>query len=238
MSIVLSLKKVLIVDDEINILELLEFNLKKSGFEVLKAENGIRAIDICNKSRPDIVILDLMLPDLDGIEVCKKLRLNKETQYIPIIMLTAKSDEIDKIIGLEMGADDYVTKPFSVRELTARIKTVLRRSDKSHEQQLNDANKITIKDISIDVEKFEAYKDEERLELTLKEFQLLELLIRNCGKVLKRDYLLEAIWGYQYMGETRTVDVHIRNLRKKLNDDDKEPKYIETIRGIGYKFIR
>lgn len=233
----MSFKKVLIVDDEINILELLDFNLKKSGFEVLRAEDGISAIEICKSNKPDIMILDLMLPDLDGVEVCKNIRLNKETRHIPIIMLTAKSDEIDKIIGLEIGADDYVTKPFSVRELIARIKTVLRRIDKSNEEQEDNSSKITIKDIAVDVEKFEAYKAEEKLELTLKEFQLLELLIRNRGKVMKREYLLEVIWGYQYMGETRTVDVHIRNLRKKLNDNDKEPKYIETIRGIGYKFI-
>jgi two-component system alkaline phosphatase synthesis response regulator PhoP len=231
------LKKVLIVDDEAHILELLEFNLKKNGYEVVKAENGLMAIDLAKESKPDIILLDLMLPDLDGIEVCRRLKRERDTSAIPIIMLTAKSDEIDKIIGLEMGADDYVTKPFSVRELIARIKTVSRRVDKSLNND-DSRDRISIKDVTVDVEKFEAYKEDKKVDLTLKEFQLLELLIRNAGKVLKRDYLLEVIWGYQYMGETRTVDVHIRNLRKKLDDSDKEPKYIETIRGIGYKFIK
>ncbi len=227
----------LIVDDEVNILELLDFNLKKSGYEVLRAENGVAAIETANTKKPDIIILDLMLPDLDGIEVCKRIRTNKETAEIPIIMLTAKSDEFDKVIGLEMGADDYVTKPFSVRELLARIKTIFRRSAAREEKQ-DDTSKLVIKDLSIDDERFEAYVNDEKLELTLKEFQLLEMLARNVGRVLKREYLLEEIWGYQYMGETRTVDVHIRNLRKKLGDNEKEPKYIETIRGIGYKFLK
>ena len=231
------MKKVLIVDDEAHILELLEFNLKKNGYDVVKAENGLMAIDLAKESKPDIILLDLMLPDLDGIEVCRRLKRERDTSAIPIIMLTAKSDEIDKIIGLEMGADDYVTKPFSVRELIARIKTVSRRVDKSFNND-DSRDRISIKDVTVDVEKFEAYKEDKKVDLTLKEFQLLELLIRNAGKVLKRDYLLEVIWGYQYMGETRTVDVHIRNLRKKLDDSDKEPKYIETIRGIGYKFIK
>lgn len=173
-----------------------------------------------------------MLPEIDGFEVCKKIKRDDELANIPIIMLTAKGEEFDKILGLELGADDYITKPFSVRELIARIKAVLRRNNKEEKQQ----NIINIDNLTIDLERHEVLKEGKKVELTLKEFELLKLLVMNKGKVMTRDFLLDRIWGYEYYGETRTVDVHVRHLRQKIEEDDKNPKYIETVRGIGYKF--
>ncbi len=224
--------KVLIIDDEEHIVELIKYNLESNGFETRFAYNGMEGIKIAVAEKPSLIILDLMLPMMDGIEVCKNLRVNEVTWNIPIIMLTAKSEEIDKIIGLELGADDYITKPFSVRELIARIKAVLRRS-------LMDAEEASIfkfSDVVIDYDKHLVLKGNEKVDLTLKEYELLDTLVRNKGRVLKRDVLLDKIWGYEYVGETRTVDVHIRHLRQKLEDDDKNPIYIETVRGIGYRF--
>lgn len=227
--------KILVVDDENHIVELIKFNLEANGYEVISAFNGKEAIEKVSDEKPDLVILDLMLPKIDGIEVCRKVKGNNDTSDISIIMLTAKSDETDKIVGLEIGADDYMTKPFSVKELMARVKAVLRRnnfSDKVNEP-LNNA--IKIGDIVIDDEKHEVIKSDKKLELTLKEFELLKVLAINRGKVLSRNILLDEVWGYDYFGDTRTVDVHIRHIRKKIEDDDKNPEYIETIRGIGYK---
>ncbi len=225
-------EKILIVDDEEHIVELLKFNLENSGFKVVSAYNGIDALNIVRSEQPKLILLDLMLPGLDGYDVCKEIRRDSTIANIPIIMTTAKSEELDKILGLELGADDYITKPFSMRELVARVKAVLRRTvnTTSFEKVFNIGN------IKVDFLKHEVLKNGEKVDLTLKEFELLETLIKNKGKVLTRDTLLDRIWGYEYIGETRTVDVHIRHLRKKIEDDDKNPRYIETIRGIGYRF--
>ncbi len=225
--------KILVIDDEQHIIELLRYNLETNGYEVVEAKDGLEGIEKAKKEMPDLILLDLMLPVIDGIEVCRKLRIGDETKSIPIIMLTAKSEEMDKIIGLEMGADDYVTKPFSVRELLARIKAVMRRNKEVKEDSPKEV--IYIGEIKIDEEKHEVTKRSEPLDLTLKEFQLLGILAKNRGKVLTRNFLLDEIWGYDYFGEIRTVDVHIRHLRKKIEDDDRNPEYIETIRGVGYK---
>ena len=225
-------EKILIVDDEQNIVELIKFNLESSGYNVLCAYNGQDAVDIAKKEQPSLILLDLMLPVKDGLEVCKEIRRDILISNTPIIMLTAKCEELDKILGLELGADDYITKPFTVRELIARVKAILRRTQYSN----NNHNSFTIQNLSIDFSKHEVKKDGAIVDLTLKEFELLEHLVKNRGKVLTRDVLLDKIWGYEYIGETRTVDVHIRHLRKKIEDDDSKPKLIETIRGIGYRF--
>ena len=225
-------EKILIVDDEQNIVELIKFNLESSGYKVSCAYNGQDAVDIAKKEQPSLILLDLMLPVKDGFEVCKEVRRDPLISNTPIIMLTAKCEELDKILGLELGADDYITKPFSVRELIARVKAILRRTQYSN----NNHNSFTIQNLSIDFLKHEVKKDGAIVDLTLKEFELLEHLVKNRGKVLTRDVLLDKIWGYEYIGETRTVDVHIRHLRKKIEDDDSKPKLIETIRGIGYRF--
>lgn len=224
-------EKILIVDDEEHIRELISFNLNNNGYETITADNGNAAIKIIDDESIKLVILDLMLPGMDGYEVCKKIRYNSKTSDIPIIMLTAKSEEIDKILGLELGADDYMTKPFSIRELLARVKALLRRTTVQTVTQ-----KYSFGNVVIDFEKHKATKDGKVIELTLKEFELLVILIKNKGRVMTRDFLLDKIWGYEYIGETRTVDVHIRHLRQKIEDDDSSPEYIETIRGIGYRF--
>ena len=225
-------EKILIVDDEQNIVELIKFNLESSGYNVLCAYNGQDAVDIANKEQPSLILLDLMLPVKDGLEVCKEIRRDILISNTPIMMRTDKCEELDTILGLELGADDYITKPFSVRELIARVKAILRRTQYSN----NNHNSFTIQNLSIDFSKHEVKKAGAIVDLTLKEFELLEHLVKNRGKVLTRDVLLDKIWGYEYIGETRTVDVHIRHLRKKIEDDDSKPKLIETIRGIGYRF--
>lgn len=226
-------EKILIVDDEEHIIELLKFNLANAGYKVISANNGINALEIAKEEKPTLILLDLMLPGLDGFEVCKEVKKNKDTQNTSIIMLTAKGEEIDKILGLELGADDYITKPFSVRELLARVKAVLRRTHPSREIQNNSYESQGLK---IDFERHEVFINDKKIELTLKEFDLLKILIKNRGKILQRETLLDKIWGYEYIGETRTVDVHIRYLRRKIEEDDKNPKFIETIRGVGYRF--
>ena len=226
--------KILVVDDEDHIVELIKFNLESSGYEVILAFNGEDAIEKVLEEKPDLIILDLMLPKIDGVEVCKIVKQNEATSNISIIMLTAKSDESDKIVGLETGADDYMTKPFSVKELIARVNAVLRRNS-YYKLEKNAENTIKIGDIVIDDEKHEVMKANEKVELTLKEFELLRILAVHKGKVLSRNKLLDEVWGYEYFGDTRTVDVHIRHIRKKIEDDDNVFKYIETIRGIGYK---
>ena len=224
-------EKILVVDDEENIQELLKFNLENNGYKVLCADNGIDALKIAREEIPHLILLDLMLPKMDGYDVCKEIRKDNSISNMPIIMLTAKGEELDKILGLELGADDYLTKPFSVRELIARVKAILRRTKIQHSDKI-----FSFGDIIIDFLKHEVTKDNERVELTLKEFELLEILIRNRGRVMTRDFLLDKIWGYEYVGETRTVDVHIRHLRQKIEEDDKNPKFVETVRGIGYRF--
>lgn len=227
----MSEKKILVVDDEEHIQELIKFNLEKNSYQVITADNGKEAFEIAKEQQPDLVLLDLMIPGMDGLEVCKAIRREAAISNMPIIMITARGEELDKILGLELGADDYITKPFSVRELLARVKAILRRTTVKYEE-----NDYKFGDIAIDFRKHEIKKDGEKIELTLKEFELLEILIKNKGRVMTRDFLLDKIWGYEYVGETRTVDVHVRHLRQKIESDDKNPIYIQTIRGIGYKF--
>lgn len=222
---------VLIVDDEEHIRELIKFNLEKEGYDVICANNGKEALEITANKYPSLILLDLMLPEMDGYEVCSRIRDNQDTCNIPIIMITAKCEELDKVKGLDIGADDYITKPFSVKELLARVKAVLRRVCSNIVY-----DGIKFGDVIINFANHQVVKNNNKVDFTLKEFELLEVLIKNAGKVLTRDFLLEKIWGYEYIGETRTVDVHIRHLRKKIEQDDKNPKYIETIRGVGYRF--
>ncbi len=221
---------VLCIDDEQNILDLLTFNLNAAGFDTATATDGASGLASAANSGPSLILLDLMLPDMEGTEVCKKLKASSLTASIPIIMLTAKDSEVDKILGLELGADDYITKPFSVKELIARIKALLRRAA----PPANDGS-VKIGPLTIDSANYEAFRNGEKLHLTLKEFELLKLLAQNPGKVLTRDFLLDRIWGYEFYGETRTVDVHIRHIRQKLGED---AYLVETIRGVGYKMIR
>jgi len=225
-------KKILVVDDEANIRELVRFNLEKEGFTVIEAVDGVTAISTVRAEKPDLVVLDLMLPAIDGLEVCRVLKKDVATSGIPVIMLTAKAEEIDKILGLEMGADDYLTKPFSPRELLARIKAVLRRVNREPGAE----GELTIGNLRINFARYGATLSGERVELTHKEFELLKLFVTNTGKVLTRDYLLEKIWGYEYFGDTRTVDVHVRHLRSKLEKDPYLAEAIETVRGVGYRF--
>ena len=223
--------KILVVDDEQSIRELLEFNLKKNGYETLTAADGREASQKAEGT--DLILLDLMLPEIDGIEVCRRLKTAARTADIPIIMLTAKAEEVDRIIGLEMGADDYVAKPFSMRELMARIKAVLRRSSSSDR---NNSNVLVIGRLKIDFASYQVWLADASVPLTPKEFDLLKLLVTNQGRAFSRDELLERVWGYEYYGDTRTVDVHIRHLRSKLAADEALSNAIETVRGVGYLF--
>ncbi len=221
------------VDDEEPIQELLRFNLEKEGYAVCVAKDGQEALKHVENDQPDLLVLDLMLPGMDGLEVCRKLRSNQKFQQIPIIMLTAKGEEIDKVLGLELGADDYMTKPFSPRELLARIKARLRRLNSQEEV---DAKIIIRGELRVDVTGFRVHVRGEETELTPKEFELLRVLVAHPGRVYSREELLERIWGYEYDGDTRTVDVHVRHLRLKVERDPSNPEYIETLRGIGYRF--
>ncbi len=227
---------ILVVDDEKHIVELVKFNLEKDGYQVLVAQDGLEAYNTAKKEKPDLIILDVMLPEMDGFEVCRIIQKDREIGEIPIIILTAKSEEIDKILGLEIGADDYITKPFSPRELLARVKARLRRAYKKQYSSETADGPISINGLVIDPERFEVFLDGTRLDLTPKEFELLRVLAKSRGRVLTREFLLENVWGYEYIGDSRTVDVHIRHLRQKLEFDPAKPKYIETVRGIGYKF--
>ena len=224
-------EKILIVEDEKDIVKMLEYNLKKEGFRIVSCHDGEDALDLASREGPDLILLDLMLPRVDGIEVCKELKKESKTSLIPIIMLTAKSQESDKVLGLELGADDYVTKPFSPRELIARIKAVLRRM--KEKDKLPETLKIG--DITIDFSKIQVTVKAKPVELTAKEFELLKTLIGAKGRMLSRDYLLDNIWGYDHAMDiqTRTVDVHIRTLRKKLKS---EAKRIITVKNYGYRF--
>lgn len=226
--------RVLVVDDEDNIRELIVFNLKQQGFETVEAIDGIEAIRKVEEQKPDLILLDLMLPKMDGLEVCQKLCYSEKYSSIPIIMLTARSEEIDKVLGLEMGADDYVTKPFSPRELMARVKAIFRRMNQIQTVEQRDGLKIG--NLRIDPSRYLVTFYDVELGLTPKEFELIYSLAMTPGKVLTRDVLLEKIWGYEYMGDTRTVDVHIRRLRKKMEDINSDIDYIETVRGVGYRF--
>lgn len=224
--------KILIVEDEIHIVELIKFNLEENGYEVVFATNGEEGLNKAFQELPDLILLDLMLPIIDGIDVANRIKNSKSLRDTPIIMLTAKSSETDKIVGLEIGADDYITKPFSVRELLARVKVILRRYNKTKDLETN--KYFEINGLVIDDEKHEVSREDKVYGLTLKEYDLLRMLAQNRGKVLSRNFLLDEIWGYDYFGETRTVDVHIRHLRSKIEDEE-NGKVIETVRGVGYK---
>jgi two-component system, OmpR family, alkaline phosphatase synthesis response regulator PhoP len=229
-------QKLLVVEDEISISTLLQFNLEQAGFQVVTAMDGKGGLEKAESEIPDLIILDLMLPEMDGLEVCKELRSKKLN--IPILMLTAKDDEFDKVLGLELGADDYMTKPFSPREVVARVKAILRRTTAAataSEQKNEEIEHLRIGEVDIYPENYEAYFKEKALELTPKEFELLVYLARHKGRVLSREQLLSAVWNYDFVGDTRIVDVHISHLREKIETNTRKPIYIKTIRGLGYK---
>ena len=225
------MSKVLIVEDEANIRQLVKYNLEKESYQVLEAEDGLQGLRLAKAEKPDLVLLDLMLPQMDGLEVCRSLKGNQATSALPIIMLTAKSEEIDKVIGLELGADDYMTKPFSPRELVARVKAVLRRSQK----ETSLPGELAVGRLRFNFSRYEVHMGNAKLELTPKEYELLKMLATNLGKVFTREQLLEKVWGYEYFGDTRTVDVHVRHLRAKMAGDPETADALETIRGFGYR---
>lgn len=221
--------KLLVVDDEKPIADILKFTLEKEGYQVVCAYDGDEALLAVQQERPDLILLDVMLPRRDGMEVCRAVR---QSHDMPIIMLTARDSEVDKVLGLELGADDYVTKPFSSRELVARVKAHLRRNQPKTEEQ--DNRLLRIHELEIDLNSYTVGKAGELLELTHREFELLEYLARHQGQVMTREHLLQSVWGYDYFGDVRTVDVTIRRLREKIEDDPSQPRYIITRRGLGY----
>ena len=228
-------KKVLIIEDEKSISDIIKFNLTKEGFEVETSYDGQDGLTKALSVEPNLILLDVMLPLMDGFQVCKKIR---ETSSIPILMLTAKEEEVDKVLGLELGADDYITKPFGMRELIARIKANIRRMDLMANLKDVPSNVQDFGNLAVDLNRYEVRKNGKALELTLREFELLKYLAERENKVFSREQLLEEVWGYEYYGDIRTVDVTVRRLREKLEDDSSDPKYIMTKRGIGYYFRR
>jgi two-component system alkaline phosphatase synthesis response regulator PhoP len=228
------MQRVLVVDDEKSILKLVEYNLTQAGFHVITAETGTAVLDVVQKQKPRLIVLDLMLPGMDGLEVCQQLRRNGITT--PVIMLTARDDEVDRVLGLEMGADDYVTKPFSPRELVARVKAVLRRTGADEKSPTTGIYQFG--NIRVDENKYEVHVNGTPVDLTTREFELLLYLSQHMDHVLSRNQLLENVWGYEFAGDTRIVDVHISHLRDKLESSPKSPQHIKTVRGIGYKLSR
>ena len=226
-------KKILIVDDEKNIVDILRFNLKKEGYDTIEAYDGEQAIELALSQNPDLILLDIMLPKMDGFTVCRKLR---QTIATPILMLTAKEEEVDKVLGLELGADDYITKPFSPRELMARVKANLRRLTPPENPVAEQSHVNKYGDLIIDVDRYEVRRDDEVIELTLREFELVKFLAAQQGTIFSRETLLEKVWGYEYYGDVRTVDVTVRRVREKLEQDPAVPQYIITKRGVGYYF--
>lgn len=231
-------QKILVVDDEQSIVTLLKYNLETAGYIVEVAYDGEEALKKVETEQPELIVLDVMLPKKDGIEVCKTIRSDKN--LVPILMLTAKDNEFDRVLGLELGADDYMTKPFSPREVVARVKAILRRSQFVNEIEKEDVDDedIIIGSIRIRPEFFEVYKEDELLELTPKEFELLLYLIERQGRVITREHMLNSVWNYEFAGDSRIVDVHISHLRDKLEENPKQPKLIKTVRGLGYKLER
>jgi two-component system alkaline phosphatase synthesis response regulator PhoP len=227
-------RKILIVEDEPDIRKLVHYNLTQERFKVLEAEDGEKALKIVRQEKPDLVILDLMLPSLSGLEVCRILRERPETARLPVLMLTAKAGEADRVVGLEMGADDYLTKPFSPRELAARVKAILRRSElPSPTDGIELYEKGSLK---INFSTYETFVRDRAVRLTLKEFELLRFLVQNPNRVLSRDQLLDRVWGSEVFVDPRTVDVHVRRLRKAIEKNDRKPEWVLTVRGVGYKF--
>ena len=231
-------KTILIVDDEKTIVDMLVYNLQKEGYNTLEANDGEEAVKIALNEKPDLVLLDIMLPKMDGLAVCKRIR---QTLNIPILLISAKDEEIDKILGLELGADDYITKPFSVRELMARVKANLRKAELANiateggeNDSKEDSNVITVGDLSLDLNKFEVKVRGEVMDLTLREFEVLKYLANQPGQVVTREVLLEKVWGYEYYGDIRTVDVTVRRIREKIEKDTSNPKILITKRGVGY----
>lgn len=222
--------KILIVEDESSLAEPLSFLLRKEGFETVIAEDGLKAVELFTSQHPDLILLDLMLPGISGTEVCRRIR---GVSMVPIIMLTAKDDEVDKVVGLELGADDYVTKPYSGRELVARIKAVLRRG--ADLALTGEDNVLQVANIKMDVDQHKVWLDGQLMPMPLKEFELLCELMRNAGRVMSRSQLIDHIWGSDYVGDTKTLDVHIKRLRSKFEKDQANPELIQTIRGLGYK---
>jgi DNA-binding response OmpR family regulator len=245
--------KILVVDDETILQEAIAYNLEQANYQVLTASDGISALELARSEQPDLILLDLMLPSIDGLEVCRRLRREEATAQVPIIMLTAKADEIDKVVGLEVGADDYVTKPFGRRELLARVRALLRRVDQqptNHTKNSDGHNDeyttepplppgrhyLNAGPLRIDQAGRRVFRQDQEVELQPKQFDLLTYMVKNRGTVLTRDQLLHNVWGYDYAGDTRTVDVHIRWLREKLEEDPASPKLLQTVRGVGYVF--
>jgi len=228
-------EKILVVDDERDIVDLISYNLEKDGFAVIKAYNGEEALKEMRIRKPHLMILDLMLPGIQGIEVCKLIRNDPEYSTLPVIMLTAKGEEIDKVLGLEVGADDYVTKPFSVRELLARVHTVLRRANTQQDSKRKGS--FTFKGLHIDYDSHSITTNNKKVSLSPTEFKLLKFLALSPGRVYTRDQLLDHVWGDETFVEPRTVDVHIKRLRSQIEEDMSRPQYIITVRGFGYKFV-
>ncbi|MFA7502515.1 MAG: response regulator [Anaerovoracaceae bacterium] len=231
----INIKRILIIEDETSISDIIKFNLEKEGYRVDTAYDGQNGLRKALEDAPDLILLDVMLPLMDGFEVCKRVR---ETSNTPILMLTAKEEEVDKVLGLELGADDYVTKPFGMRELIARIKANIRRTDVLADKLNAPADVQAFGNLEIDMNRYEARKSGTALDLTLREFELLKYLAEREDRVFSREQLLEEVWGYEYYGDIRTVDVTVRRLREKLEDDPSDPQYIMTKRGIGYHFKR
>ena len=229
--------KVLVVEDDQTLLVVLKYNLAKEGYDVATATDGVQALEVARSEKPELIVLDIMLPKLDGLEVCRILR---REMTVPVLMLTAKTEEIDKVVGLEIGADDYMTKPFSIRELLAHIRAMLRRAEMMRQEMdsSKEAELSTVKvgSLKVDLACHQVSLSGSILDLSPKEFDLLAFLMRNRGRVFSRDYLLDKVWGYDWAGDTRTVDVHIRWLRQKIEADPAHPRHLLTMRGVGYKF--
>ncbi|SHK24945.1 winged helix-turn-helix domain-containing protein [Desulforamulus aeronauticus] len=231
------MSKILVIDDESNITELIKYTLEKDNHEVIVAFDGEEGLQLAQLEAPDLIILDIMLPKLDGLEVCRRLRSQQPTTVVPILMVSARGETIDNILGLEMGADDYIAKPFSTRELAARVKANLRRLRYADANKVVDSTrKVSVRDVVLDLDKYEVTVAGQLVSFTPKEFKLLKILITHPGKVFTRDVLLDRVWGFEYHNDSRTVDVHIRYIRQKIEKDPAVPKYIITVRGVGYKF--
>ena len=230
-----NLPKVLVVEDEKSFVEALKVGLDREGFDVKIAEDGLMALNLFRTFKPDLILLDVMLPKISGLDVCKEIRTESK---VPIIMVTAKGEEIDTVVGLEVGADDYITKPYRLREVVARMRSLLRRSNWSDETEaVSEGRVLTVGDIRVDTDKYEIEVRNEIVDFPLKEFELLLLLLENAGRVLTRDVLIDQVWGFDYVGDTKTLDVHIKRLRTKVEKDPSKPQSIITVRGVGYKFV-